>query len=106
MSTATFICSRHVFKLAFLIALTGTSLLQAPACAASTTLRVDNKVLEVGDPAPRVIDLMGKPLYTQPMVDTYGVYQGDKWFYRTDSSYVTLTIVDGKLTNIDERIER
>jgi hypothetical protein len=96
---------RHWFKLAFVIALTGTSMLQAPASAASDTLRAGSKVLVVGDPISRVIELMGKPLYTQPLFDSYGAYQGDQWFYRTDSSYVTLLIIGGQLANIDEKIE-
>lgn len=105
MSPTTPARSRQLFKLALVIALTGTAMLQALGAAASTTLRVGSKVLVVGDPVPRVLDLMGQPLYTQPLFDANGVYQGDKWFYRTDSSYITLMIIDGKLTDIDERIE-
>jgi hypothetical protein len=106
MSYSTLTRHPHLFKLAFVVALTGISILQAPACAASDTLRVGSKVLVVGDPLPRVIDLLGQPLYTQPVFDSYGVYQGDHWFYRTDSSYITLLVVGGKLVNIDEKIER
>lgn len=106
MSHMTSVRSRRLFKLAFVMALTGTAMLQATNCAAGTTLRVGSRVLVIGDPVPRVLDLMGKPLYNQPILDSNGVYQGDKWFYRTESSSVTLVIIDGKLKDIDERIER
>jgi hypothetical protein len=97
---------RHLFKLAFVVALASISLLQAPACAALDTLRVGTKVLVVDDPIPRVLDLMGKPLYVSPLVDSFGVYQGDQWFYKLDNSDVTLLILNGQVMQIDERVER
>jgi hypothetical protein len=105
MSYSTPANHRHLLKLVFVVALTGASVLQATACAASDTLRVDSKVLVVGDPVPRVIELLGQPLYTQPIFDSNGVYQGDQWFYRTDHSYITLAIIGGRVANIDEKIE-
>jgi hypothetical protein len=98
--------SRPLFKLAFVVALAGISLLHAPACAALDSLRVGTRVLVVDDPIPRVLDIMGKPLYVQPLVDSFGTYQGDQWFYKLDNSDVTLLILNGQVMQIDERVER
>jgi hypothetical protein len=98
--------SHHLFKLAFVVALASLSVLQAPACAALDTLRVGTKVLVIDDPIPRVLDLLGKPLYVSPLVDSFGVYQGDQWFYKLDNSDVTLLILNGQVMQIDERVER
>jgi hypothetical protein len=106
MSPTTFSRPHHLFKLAFIVALAGLSVLQAPACAALDTLRVGAKVLVIDDPIPRVLDLLGKPLYVSPLVDSFGVYQGDQWFYKLDNSDVTLLILNGQVMQIDERVER
>jgi hypothetical protein len=70
---------------------------------ANDTLRVGQQVLTDGDPVTHVIDLLGNPVYKEPLQNEYGAYVGERWQYRRDSGrVVTITIVGGRVANIEE----
>ena len=102
------------------------------AAQASSSYRVGNELLTAGDSAARVTELLGKPSYkshrggsgsashrsgshsshrssshssghsrdTRSATD--GAH-GEQWQYRRDDRVVTVTIVDGKVSDIDDR---
>jgi hypothetical protein len=91
------------------------------ACAtgvcASDSLRVGNRVLVVGDSAATVSALLGKPMHkshgatprntgrrgrrVRTGADTTA--RGEQWQYRRDGHVVVVTLVDGRVIDIDER---
>ncbi|HEY2624278.1 MAG TPA: DUF2845 domain-containing protein [Dyella sp.] len=74
------------------------------AAHASNTLRIGSEVLTVGDSAVRAMQLLGKPDFKEPVQSEFGGYQGERWQYqRDDGRIVTVTIVNGKVSNIEDR---
>lgn len=70
---------------------------------ANDTLRVGQQVLTVRDPVTHVIDLLGTPVYKEPLQNKFGAYVGERWQYRRESGrVVTVTIIGGKVANIEE----
>ncbi|MFC4765759.1 DUF2845 domain-containing protein [Dyella koreensis] len=89
----------------------------AATAHASDTLRVGNKVLSSGDSAARVMELLGKPTHKaragKPASgkSTRGKSKGqakradtggEHWQYRRGGRTVTITLVDGKVSHIDD----
>ena len=73
---------------------------------ASDTLRVGQQVLTVGDTAVHTIDLLGTPAYKEPVENTFGAYQGERWQYRRDNGHVVVvTIIAGKVAAIEDHVE-
>ncbi len=81
---------------------------------ASSTLRVGNQVLTTGDSRERVVDLLGKPSSKSHKRKTRshssrGVRVldkdrgGEQWRYRRGDHVTVVTIVDGRVTEIDDR---
>lgn len=86
------------------------------ACAgmarASDSLRVGNRLLMVGDTATQVRELLGRPSYRahrgssrrrHRRTSGSGSSGGERWQYRRDGRVIVVTIVDGLVTDIDER---
>lgn len=74
------------------------------AAHASNTLRIGSEVLTVGDSAVRAMQLLGKPDFKEPVQSEFGGYQGERWQYqRDDGRIVTVTIIGGKVSNIEDR---
>lgn len=88
---------------------------------ASSTLRVGNQVLTAGDSRERVTELLGKPSSKSHKHSTRshgsrssrrgGVrvsgkdQGGEQWRYRRDGRVTVVTIVDGRVSDIeDERL--
>jgi hypothetical protein len=95
---------------------------------ASTSLRVGNELLTAGDSAARVIELLGKPSYKAHRSGSRGSSRGkshggssshgrgqrgrskratdsepgEQWQYQRDNRVIIVTIVDGKVSDIDE----
>ena len=82
---------------------------------ASSTLRVGSQVLVVGDSAARASELLGKPSYQSHRASSRGSSRrgrrgantssapaGQQWQYRQSGHTVTLTIADGKVSDIQE----
>ncbi len=70
---------------------------------ANDTLRVGQEVLTVGDPGTHAIDLLGTPVYKEPLENNFGAYVGERWQYKRESGrIVTITIIGGKVANIEE----
>ena len=84
------------------------------AVHASSTLRVGSQVLIAGDSQERVIELLGKPSSkahrrshrsgsrrggVQVIDNRQG---GEQWRYRHDGHITVVTIVDGRVTEIDD----
>ena len=70
---------------------------------ANDTLRVGQHVLTAGDPVIHVIDLLGAPVFKEPLQNQYGAYVGERWQYKRESGrVVTITIVGGRVANIEE----
>ncbi|MDE2155681.1 MAG: DUF2845 domain-containing protein [Xanthomonadaceae bacterium] len=88
---------------------------------ASSTLRVGSQVLTAGDSAVRVTELLGKPSYKSHRSGSRGSRsrrsggrgrrtrvvtdstQGERWQYRRGDRVIAVTIVDGKVADIDDR---
>ena len=80
---------------------------------ASSTLRVGSQVLVAGDTQERVVDLLGKPSSKQhsrraprghrgiQVIDRNA--GGARWHYRRDGHVIVVTIVEGRVTDIDDR---
>ncbi|KQZ80302.1 hypothetical protein ASD55_03030 [Rhodanobacter sp. Root561] len=76
------------------------------AAQAGQTLRIGQRVLTVGDTTTRAITLLGTPGYKEPVENKFGARVGERWQYaRDDGHVVVLTIVDGKVGDIDDRRE-
>jgi len=85
------------------------------AVQASSTLRVGNQVLTAGDSQERVTDLLGKPSSKshRRRAHTRGSRRGgvrvidnnqggEQWRYRHDGHVTVVTIVDGRVTEIED----
>jgi len=87
---------------------------------ASSTLRVGSHVLTAGDSAVRVTELLGKPSYKSHRSGSRNRRsrrsggrhrirvatdrtQGELWQYRRGNRVIAVTIVDGKVADIDDR---
>jgi hypothetical protein len=82
-------------------------LLASMSTQASTSLRVGNKVLTVGDTAARVQQLMGEPsirafkqLQLGAMPDNQ-VATGEEWQYLQDGRTIIVTVVGGRVVNFE-----
>ncbi|MBD8874170.1 DUF2845 domain-containing protein [Rhodanobacter sp. DHB23] len=89
----------------------------ATGAVASDSLRVGNRVLVVGDSAATVTDLLGKPSHKSRRGGGQGkgrrgkrtraapgnAAPGEQWQYRRDGHVVVVTLVDGRVSDIDER---
>ncbi|MDE2306875.1 MAG: DUF2845 domain-containing protein [Xanthomonadaceae bacterium] len=91
------------------------------AAQASSTLRVGSQVLAAGDSAVRVTELLGKPSYKSHRSGSRGSRslrgggrgrrtgvvsggtQGERWQYRRGSRVITVTVVDGRVADIEDR---
>lgn len=84
--------------------------------SANSTLRVGTQVLVAGDSSARVIELLGKPSSrshargkrsSQPRGRGVRVVnaadRGERWVYRRDDHLTTITLVDGKVYDIEDR---
>ena len=91
------------------------------ATRAVSTLRVGNQVLTAGDSEVRVTELLGKPSHksrgsrsrrggsrrssrsgSRRVIVLTDDVRGEKWQYRRDDHVTTVTIVDGKVSDIDD----
>lgn len=83
------------------------------AAQASSTLRVGSQVLTAGDSATRVTALLGKPSYkSRSGRSTRGGRhrsghsaaggRAEHWQYRRGDKVTTVTLVDGRVTEIEE----
>lgn len=102
----------HRYLVAGLLLLAG-----AGAASASDSLRVGSRVLVVGDSAATVADLLGKPSHKsrhgssrsgsrrgkRVRVVSRDTERGEQWQYRRDGRVVVVTLVDGRVSDIDER---
>lgn len=86
------------------------------AAWASGTLRIGNQVLTTGDSATRVIELLGKPARKFRPRSTRSAARGrggvrviaadegaERWQYRRGDHVTTITIVDGRVGDIQDR---
>ncbi len=100
---------RHLW----IIGLLGLSL--SLAAQASSTLRVGSQVLTAGDSPERVLALLGKPSSKSHQRSTRsrgsrrggvrvaGREAGEQWRYRRGDHVIVVTIVDGRVSNIEDR---
>jgi hypothetical protein len=89
------------YRKVFLVALLGLGVMAL--AHAGDTLRVDSQVLTVGDTAVHALDLLGKPLFKEPVENEFGAHVGERWQYKRDEHVVIITIIDGKVADIDDR---
>lgn len=85
------------------------------AVAASSTLRVGSHVLVAGDSPQRAVQLLGKPTHKSHRRGSGRGRRGhrggvvvvmrpsEQWLYRRGDHVTTLTIIDGHITDIDDR---
>jgi len=82
---------------------------------ASSTLRVGSRVLTAGDSAERVVELLGKPSSKTRVPRSHGgsvrggvrvidPHQGgERWRYRRGNHVTVVTLVEGRVVDIDDR---
>jgi hypothetical protein len=89
----------------------------ATGAAASDSLRVGNRVLVVGDSAATVSALLGKPTHKshqgasrsggrhgkRARSVSASATRGEQWQYRRNGKVIVVTLVDGRVSDIDER---
>jgi len=89
----------------------------ATGAPASDSLRVGSRVLVVGDSAATVTALLGKPAHKSHRNAARGAShrrkrvravqddtaRGEQWQYRRDGRVIVVTLVDGRVSDIDER---
>jgi hypothetical protein len=74
---------------------------------ASESLRVDNKVLTVGDSAVRVLQLMGQPTIRSFQDTPVGglplnqLAPGEYWQYERNGMTIIITVVGGRVANFE-----
>lgn len=89
------------------------------AAWASSTLRVGSEVLTAGDSRARVTELLGKPSSKSRQRSARGGHSrgrrggvrvitrdsgsSEQWHYLRDGQAITVTLVDGKVSSIEER---
>jgi hypothetical protein len=98
------------------------------AAQASSSYRVGNELLTIGDSVARATELLGKPSYKSHRSgsrsdshrsgsrsggsrsrsrhgarDATDGARGEQWQYRRDNRIVTVTVVDGRVSDIDDR---
>jgi hypothetical protein len=86
------------------------------AAQASSTLRVGNRVLTAGDSRERVVELLGNPSSKSHQRSSHGRGSrrggvrvldnhqgGEQWRYRRDDHVTVVTIVDGRVSEIEDR---
>ena len=66
---------------------------------ATDMYRFGSKLLVVGDPVTKLIDLAGTPLYKEPIQNEYGAFEGQ---YKIEGAVVTFIIRDAKVNRIDQ----
>ncbi|GLQ87279.1 DUF2845 domain-containing protein [Dyella flagellata] len=77
------------------------------AVHAESSLRVDSKVLMVGDSAARAQQLMGEPTvrtFLQPAIGGMPNNQmgaGEQWQYAQGNKTIVVTIINGRITNFE-----
>jgi hypothetical protein len=69
---------------------------------ASDMYRFGSRLVVVGDPVSKLIDLAGDPLYKEPIQNEYGAYEGERWQYKIDGTVVTFIIRNAKVNRIDQ----
>ena len=69
---------------------------------ASDMFRFGSRLLVVGDPVTKLIDLAGDPLYKEPIQNEFGAYEGERWQYKIEGTVVTFVIRDAKVNRIDQ----
>jgi hypothetical protein len=76
----------------------------ALSALAGETLRVGQQVLIVGDTATRTLELLGTPVYREPVENKFGALRGERWQYtRENGNIVIVTIIAGKVAAIEDR---
>lgn len=87
------------------------------SASAVDSLRVGNRVLVVGDSAATVTALLGKPTHKshrnaprktshrgrRVRASATAAVRGEQWQYRHDGRVIVVTLVDGHVSDIDER---
>lgn len=103
-----------------ILLVTGLIGLGLGSAQAGASLRVGTRVLVAGDSAASVVALLGKPSYTSraraapsrrstrrrrhaTSAVNADAGPGERWQYRRDGRVITVTLVDGRVTDIDER---
>ena len=81
------------------------ALLVCASAHALDTYRFGSRLIEVGDPVTKLVDLAGEPVYKEPVQDAYGAYEGERWQYKIDGHYVTFLIRNAKVRSIQEAYE-
>ncbi len=72
------------------------------AAPAFDTYRVGSQLIHTGDSATELLDVLGNPVYKEPIETGRGGFVGERWQYRLDGKAVTFTIRDGRIVHIDE----
>lgn len=87
---------RYIFLVLLLVSVTAHAM---------ATLRVDDKVLSIGDTAARVQQLLGPPVMRTYLHRQHGslanheVSVAEEWQYLQDGKTVIVTIVNGRATD-------
>ena len=72
------------------------------AAPAFDTYRIGSQLIHTGDSATELLDVLGNPVYKEPIETGRGGFVGERWQYRLDGKAVTFTIRDGRIVHIDE----
>jgi hypothetical protein len=72
------------------------------AAHALDTFRFGQRLIEVGDPVTKLLQLAGDPAYKEPIQNEYGAFRGERWQYTIDGAIVTFEIRNAKVYSIEQ----
>lgn len=81
-----------------------TLALSAFAAQAADTYAFGKRVLVIEDGAGRVVELAGQPDRKETLENKRGAAIGERWEYYRDGKTILITIKDGKVKKIQEKL--
>ena len=67
------------------------------------TIRINDKILTVGDSVARMLEIAGAPDAQGQIFNQYGGVIGQSYVYHTNGKTITFDVKSGKVTRINEQ---
>lgn len=66
------------------------------------TYRVGSRLIRVGDSASELMEMLGEPIYKEPVTTRFGGHVADTWQFRLDGKAGQFMISGGRIRRIEE----
>ncbi|KGI77139.1 hypothetical protein LF63_0112110 [Oleiagrimonas soli] len=77
-------------------------ILASASALASSTIRFGSRLVSVGDTEGMVLKVAGRPDSREPVENKYGALLGYRLEYDLDNKTVLITVLQGRVTDIQE----